>query len=305
MFSSQERDMFVPIDQESPHAVAVVRRKVLFGGVALAATTLMPAALLAQALRVPGVVAKTGGDKPTYLPEPGSNDPVAHSIAENLFWNEQLMEHAVFFGMLMPGAALAGPRAQAEGFRRTFAALLARSRSGANPRTYRNFNSEVLSQVRRFIDFKRRMQAEQQGGRLKSLVWPTFFDHTAREAEYFSGRLTRLSAGNTAVDRSAALSFWSLIMGEHADFISHLLDPAEQTLIAKADDASRAFHKMHDQPPASASPAIKAVDDIIDFKTAAEQGIKAGKIKSIIDPALADHVRREALKAADELQRVA
>jgi hypothetical protein len=28
---------------------------------------------------------------------------VAHSVAENLFWNEQMMEHAMFFVMLMPG----------------------------------------------------------------------------------------------------------------------------------------------------------------------------------------------------------
>jgi len=45
------------------------------------------------------------------------------------------------------------------------------------------------------------------------------------------------------------------------------------------------------------------VSDIIDFKTAAEKGIQTGQIKSIIHPTLADHVRREALKAADELKR--
>jgi hypothetical protein len=44
---------------------------------------------------------------------------------------------------------------------------------------------------------------------------------------------------------------------------------------------------------------------IIDFKTAAEKGIQTGKIRSIIHPTLADHVRREALKAADELKRAA
>jgi hypothetical protein len=47
------------------------------------------------------------------------------------------------------------------------------------------------------------------------------------------------------------------------------------------------------------------VDEIIDFKVAGEKGIIAGKIKSIIHPSLADHVRREALKAADDLKRAA
>ena len=57
------------------------------------------------------------------------------------------------------------------------------------------------------------------------------------------------------------------------------------------------------QQPANTQAAIAAVDQIIDFKVAAEQGIQTGRIKSIIHPTLADHVRREALKAADELRR--
>ena len=68
---------------------------------------------------------------------------------------------------------------------------------------------------------------------------------------------------------------------------------------------SSAFRQMHKSVPSSKGPVEKAVDDIIDFKTAAEKGIQTGKIKSIIHPALADHVRREALKAADELKRAA
>ena len=100
-----------------------------------------------------------------------------------------------------------------------------------------------------------------------------------------------------------AAKFWTMIMGEHADFIAHLLDPEERALISKAMQTSQTFRQMHDSPPASKEPLEKGVGDIIDFKTAAEKGIQAGQIKSIIHPTLADHVRREALKAADELKR--
>ncbi len=48
-----------------------------------------------------------------------------------------------------------------------------------------------------------------------------------------------------------------------------------------------------------------AAQTILDFKTEAARDIEAGRIKSIIDPRLADHVRREALKFADELNRAA
>ena len=253
-----------------------------------------------------GIIAKEGGTKPTFLPEAGSNDPVAHSVAENLFWNEQLMEHAKFFVMLMPGPELAGPRGQAERFQQTFADQLARVRTMNLDRSnYAAFNRTTVELVKPYADFKHEMRDEQAAGRLQSLVWPSFFEHTAREAERFAGRLEQFSRGDTATDMKEAAEFWTIIMGEHADFIAHLLDPEEGELIRKAMQTSDAFRRMHKSVPSSKGPVEKAVDDIIDFKTAAEKGIQTGKIRSIIHPALADHVRREALKAADELKRAA
>lgn len=55
-----------------------------------------------------------GGTKHIAVAPPGSMDPVAHSVADTLFWGEQLMEHAMFFAMLMPGPELAGLRGEAE-----------------------------------------------------------------------------------------------------------------------------------------------------------------------------------------------
>jgi len=82
-----------------------------------------------------------------------------------------------------------------------------------------------------------------------------------------------------------------------------LLDPEERELIMKSLTASNEFHKLHADRPDDKEPVMQAVNDIIDFKVAAEKGIELGVIKSIIHPTLADHVRREALKAADELKR--
>lgn len=279
---------------------AISRRRVLVGGVALIGTSFLGQAFAQKQYK--GVITKPGGTKPTYLPAADSRDPVAHSIAENLFWNEQLMEHAVFFIMLMPGPELAKQRAEAETFKSTFSGQLAKSGT-LSKSNYKAFNQSTIDQVRRFVDFKHRMRDEQSAGRLKSLTWPTFFDHTAREAEYFAARLGRLSAGETSMDRAKTAQFWTLIMGEHADFIAHLLDPAERKLVAQALQTSNAFQKLRAQTPFPREKAIQAVDDLLNFKVAAEKGIETGKIKSIIHPALADHVRREALKAADDLRR--
>lgn len=285
---------------ETVPGVTIVTRRTLIGGLALIGMSLFDASWAQKQYK--GVIAKPGGSKPTYLPESGSKDPVAHSIAENLFWNEQMMEHAAFFIMLMPGPELADRRAEAEKFKSTFKAQLTKSGTTTKD-SYKAFNQSTIDQIEPYVDFQHRMRDEQAAGRLESLVWPTFFEHTARESEYFAARLARLSKGDTSVDPAKAAEFWTLIMGEHAAFIAHLLDPAERELVAKAMQTSDAFRKLHGQSPAARDKAIKAVDDILDFKVAAEKGIETGKIKSIIDPALADHVRREALKAADELRR--
>jgi hypothetical protein len=253
-----------------------------------------------------GITSKNGGMKPTVLPEANSTDPVAFSVAENIFWNEQLMEHAKFFIMLMPGPELAEVRGQAEGFQQTFASQLEKSKTARLDRSnYAAFNRSTIELVKPFVDYKLKNRDAQASGQLKSLVWSTFFDHVAREAERFARRLEQFSRGDISTDMKEAAKFWTLIMGEHADFIAHLLDPVERELIMKAMQTGDAFHKMHDNVPSSKNPVEKAVNDIIDFKTAAEKGIQTGKIKSIIHPTLADHVRREALKAADELKRAA
>jgi hypothetical protein len=294
-------------NQTGAESFKVSRREIL----AASGTTLIGATLFG----LPFSFSASGQDrtkmqsevmKPTILPKEGSTDPVDFSIAENSFWNEQLMEHAIFFGMLMPGPELADERAEAERFQQTFASQLEKSKTAKLDKSnYAAFNRSTVEMVKPFVDWKRKNGELQASGKLKSLTWSTFFDHTANEADRFARRLEQFSRGDTSTDMKEAAAFWAMIMGEHADFIAHLLDPTERDLIMKAMQTGDAFHKMHANPPSSKNPVEKAVNEIIDFKTAAEKGIQTGAIKSIIHPTLADHVRREALKAADELKRAA
>ena len=244
--------------------------------------------------------------KPVILPKLDTNDPVALSIAEGTFWNEQMMEHAQFFIMLMPGAELASQRGEAEWFQQAFASQLEKTRTAKlDLDNFAAFNRANIDMLKPYSDWQRRLSEEQASGKLMSLVWSTFFDHTATEADHLVERLEQFSRGDTSTGLKETASFWTQIMGEHSDFIAHLLDPEERDLIMKAMHASETFHKMHDNPPSSKNPLETVVDDIIDFKTAAEKGIVMGTIKSIIHPTLADHVRREAIKAADDLKRAA
>ncbi|HEX6179128.1 MAG TPA: DUF2935 domain-containing protein [Thermoanaerobaculia bacterium] len=276
-------------------------------GTVAACSSALPS--LASAVALPSGAAKlttrNGGSKPVVLPQEGATDPVSMSVADTLFWTDIMMEHALFFALLMPGDDLNDERAQAQGFQRRFESHLGRVRGMSIDRTnYQTVNRTTADMVRPFIDFKHTMQDAQTSGRLHSLVWPLFFEHTAREAERFVSRLDRFSRGETDTDRTEVVGFWAQIMGEHADFIGHLLDPDERDLMNKAFATASKFRELKQQRPVPLEAAHGAAEEIINFKTAAEKGIKTGKIKSIINPALADHVRREAVKFADELKRV-
>jgi hypothetical protein len=290
------------------------RELVVLGGigavgtvVATACSAVLPAPMTSAALPAGAarLTTKNGGMKAVVLPQEGANDPVSLSVADSLFWTDIMMEHALFFAMLMPGDDLKTERAQAQAFQQRFASHLTRLRGESADRSnYIALNRATTEIVRPFVDFKKKMQEEQTTGRMRSLVWPLFFEHTAREGERFMSRLDRFSRGETETDRSEVVGFWSSIMAEHSDFIAHLLDPQEGELIKKALEASAKFQQLGKARPVSMPAAHAAAEEIINFKTAAEKGIQTGKIKSIIDPALADHVRREAVKFADELKRV-
>lgn len=53
------------------------------------------------------------------------------------------------------------------------------------------------------------------------------------------------------------------------------------------------------------NPYLSAAETILDFKTKAARDIDAARIKSIIDPRFADHVRYEAIKLVDEFKPAA
>jgi hypothetical protein len=309
----------------SPGFPVTRRNLVQVAGVTLVATALLGtsgcASELAEAMfprvdvgavrpeSVAGVPVGTldGGTKPIYVTRPGSQDPVEHSVADTLFWGDIFMEHGMFFVMLMPGPDLAAQRNEAQQFQQQFADHLERLRGGRLGRPdYVAFNRRTADMVRSFIDYKRRMQEAEESGRQHSLVWPSFFDHTRKEAERFVRRLDQLNGGDAHFSRAEVVPFWADKMEEHSQFIAHLLDPDEKLLKELSETSAKAFGKIEAAPPPKRGdddPVMTAVHGIIDFKTAAEKGISAGTIKSIIHPALADHVRREAIRFGDELSR--
>ena len=267
-----------------------------------------------------------GSETIVILPEKGDDDLGRHAWADARFATDIMAEHGLFFALLMPPELAPDERAQALSFSKQFSALNQKIEGMEPPSAgqVKSFVREVSEAIKPFIEYKAQRGDEQQSGKMRSLVWPLFFDHTRHEAERWVRRLEQLADGNTEFDRSEVVTFWTNIMDEHARFVAHLLDPDEYELIETAMKTSRVFADLHKggiggavaatlHEPATVvgslvqnpetSAVLSAAETILDFKTKAARDIEAARIKSIIDPRLADHVRREALKFVDELKR--
>lgn len=265
-------------------------------------------------------------EKVVVVPQADNPDASHHAWADARFATDILAEHGFFLGVLMPPELAEAERAQAFAFSEAFAALHERINTAGPPERgdLGRFTAEVIEAIKPFIEYKATMSAAQQEGRLHSLVWPLFFDHLRHEAERWTRRLEQLGGGDSEFDRGEVATFWDNIMDEHARFVAHLLDPDEYELIEKAMSASNVFRTLRGGGPLRATAALakepgtvvdaltdfpetsavlSAAQEILDFKTQTARDVTAGRIKSIIDPRLADHVRREAMKFVDELKR--
>jgi hypothetical protein len=254
-------------------------------------------------------------EKAVVVPAADSRDPAIHAWADARFATDIMAEHAFFFALLMPQKVAGEERLESLGFSEVFGALHDQIAAGPPPERseLRRFATNVVEQIKPFTEYKARLGDAQRSGKLRSLVWPLFFDHTRHEAERWTRRLETLAGGESELDRSEVTKFWTNIMDEHARFVAHLLDPDEYELIATAMKTSQVFADLHrggiggvvdsvvHNPETDA--VLSAAETILDFKTKAARDIEAGRIKSIIDPRLADHVRREAQKFVDELKR--
>lgn len=277
--------------------------------------------------RTPGATApESPADKLVILPKAEDSDVAAHAWADARFAADIMADHALFFALLMPEELAAKERAEALQFHRSFSALYERIGAGKPPERseVKGFVGEVTEAIKPMIEYKARLGEAQTSGELRSLVWPLFFDHTRHEAERWERRLNDLAGGETGFERGEVVKFWTNIMEEHSRFIAHLLDPDEFELIEKAMSASNIFKNLGGDSVGGTVAALvaepgavveslahhpeidavmSAVQSILDFKTQAVRDIEAGRIKSIIEPRLGDHVRREALKFLNELKR--
>jgi len=167
-----------------------------------------------------------------------------------------------------------------------------------------NLNQRAIALTRELVKFKTQILDDMLSCRLFTFNFPLFIIHIRREAILFSEQLEALQrrgAIDYAQEILAQKIFWDRQMAEHAQFISHLLDPSETTLINQANGFAQLFYNLRAQTKSGLNPPAQLIQDEIiatnnlrNFKATAEELILTCRIKSIIIPLLADHVLREA-----------
>ncbi|MCJ8008286.1 DUF2935 domain-containing protein [Lederbergia wuyishanensis] len=241
---------------------------------------------------------------------------VARSLEEIRFWSRIMKEHSLFLrlGFRCEDTQLI---AEANQYYHLFEQIEQRSHlftEQTDPEQIRRFNSEVQLAATNIFAFKRKVLGLILSCQLPGANnFPLLVDHISREANYFRKRLIELNEGKLKALPDAIIKenvFFLRIMGDHAKFIGHLLDPSERKLVDMARNFSHDFDELLFQardlegmkPQSQTVPLLDqfldqnrvSVVSLRDFKKTARDLIEECRIKSIIHPLLADHVFREA-----------
>ncbi|NLY90841.1 MAG: DUF2935 domain-containing protein [Firmicutes bacterium] len=178
---------------------------------------------------------------------PIRTDFITESLRQNRFWTQIMSEHALFIREGLPCGETALINEAIE-LQRLFAQL--KARADQTPRDQAAvcaLNRDVIQALDRIIAFKsvvlKRMITCQMGG----FNYPLLIDHIRREAIRFRTNLEKLNNNIQTPIAELALEeeiFWLRIMGDHARFIAHLLDPSERPLVKRATQFGKDFETL-------------------------------------------------------------
>jgi len=179
--------------------------------------------------------------------KPGADNFVRESFRQNNFWLRIMQEHALFIRLGLPCDEVKLIR-EAEKLQELFKGLRAELRRlPQKPEAFRAFNDEVIEALGKIIDFKSTVLERLITCNLGGSNLPLLIDHIRREAIRFRVILLRLQNGIRVPLAEQALQeeiFWLRIMGEHAHFIAHLLDPSERPLVKQSVLLAKSFETL-------------------------------------------------------------
>ena len=215
-----------------------------------------------------------------YNPPPYAHIAGLLPLADDIeFWSRQAGEHALFMALGLRDPVL---KRRSEDLHKAWE----RFRAGPRP------VPEALSLVAAGRDLKTEVHARLSRGEWLGWLWPLFIDHIRREEDYFAGALQ-----GAKLDAVTECQVWLTFMAEHAAFAAHLLDPSEAERIRQAIEAQGKLGELYRACGSAMNQQLLSLTqrsgmDLDAYMNGLGVG-KPGGAKSIIHPALAEHVVRE------------
>ncbi len=241
-------------------------------------------------------------------------------LAEARFWIRIFKEHSLFIKLGLP-CTRTDLIAIAESFYERLGAIETELQSASviSPALAQT----IVTTVSALIEFKQEVLRELITCELKgAALYPLLVDHITREAIRFLDRFQNPPPVDPIYYLLTTEEFWMRIMKEHIEFVIHLLDPSEKTLLDQAGAfldtfkqllaMARDFLSMDLSRPPSFNTVARYTHTVLeqtmalrDFKAAAyELDVLCQMLSIIPSPLLLDHVRREANKAMEDISAV-
>ncbi|MEG6617010.1 DUF2935 domain-containing protein [Peptococcaceae bacterium 1198_IL3148] len=176
-----------------------------------------------------------------------SQDFINESLRQNQFWLRIMQEHALFIRLGLPCDATE-LIARAKKLEDLFSEL--RELADEAPRQAKavaKLNQVVIEALDKIIEYKSDVLGLLVRCKLGGFNYQLLIDHIRREAIRFRTILLRLQNGIKLPIAEELLQedvFWLRIMGDHARFIAHLLDPSERNLVEQAKDFAKRFETL-------------------------------------------------------------
>jgi hypothetical protein len=172
---------------------------------------------------------------------------VEESLRQNNFWLRIMKEHALFIRLALPCNETTLIR-EAITLEKNFENLQEQAKKIQKEiKAVERLNENIILELNRIIAYKSAVLKRLLNCNLGGYNYPLLIDHIRREAIRYRILLIRLQNNINILPAEEILQeeiFWLRIMGEHAHFIGHLLDPSESRLVNQSRVFAEEFEEL-------------------------------------------------------------
>ncbi|MDD2234511.1 MAG: DUF2935 domain-containing protein [Desulfitobacteriaceae bacterium] len=235
------------------------------------------------------------------------SDVVVNLRSFNLFWLEIMKEHAIFIYSGLPhekGDLLEKAKRfevlyknEYDQWKNTHKSSFAKTEIAIH---------NAISLTEQFLSFKLHLLELKKTCKLEGSLFPLQLDHVAREAQEYLLLLKNSNLSLCDLVIPATISkvlFWVGIMGDHASFVDHLLDPTEQNMICVAQNFAKDYYSLLPVCNTEIGPITNnsltgqiftETINLRNWKAELTQLKKECRLLAIVPPLFFDHLKREA-----------